>query len=213
MFTTAIVPKPLIGSARIPAEIRYTVVTRRFSPSENRLGPLPHSVRPCYTFVFEPQTVNLFCLYVWKGQVTNSMLILVCCMCILASYVVIHYPVSRESHLTLERCVRCRGGWSRSREMFMTWICVDSLCTLAIRKLQTLFSPSVLLVAASFRDHSWALVELIPKKSTTPFNPWVPDVVEEAEPKWQTALPEEHRNILEERLLGKLPVNQGRKLP
>ena len=28
-------------------------------------------------------------------------------------------------------------------------------------------------------------MELVPKKLTTPFNPWVPD--EKAEPKWQTA--------------------------
>ena len=54
---------------------------------------------------------------------------------------------------------------------------------------------------------------MIPKKPTTPFNPWVPNAVEEAEPKWQTAPPEEHRSVLEERLLVKLLVNQGRKLP
>ena len=73
-------------------------------------------------------------------------------------------------------------------------------------------NPPILLVAASFRDHLRALVELIPKKPTTLFNPWVPDAVEEVELKWQTALPEEHRSILEEPLPVKLPTNQGRKL-
>ena len=66
-----------------------------------------------------------------------------------------------------------RRGWSPSGKMFLVrWSCVYSPCTLAIHKIQTLFSLSFLLVVASFRNHSRALVELIPKKSTTPFNPW-----------------------------------------